>query len=55
MIFAKVADIFFFSPLPSRLDHFSSHSIFLSLSLFVLGHEQEVTNGTDQRGTSNQG
>jgi hypothetical protein len=54
MIFAEVADLFFF-PLPSHMDHFSSQSNFLSLILFALGHEQEVTNGTDQRGTSNQG
>jgi hypothetical protein len=53
MMFAELQTFSLF--IPFHMDHFSSQLIFLSLILFVLGHEQEVANGTDQRGTSNQG
>jgi hypothetical protein len=47
MIFAELADLFFFPP-PFSYGSLFFPIYFLSLILFVLGHEQEVTNGTDQ-------
>jgi hypothetical protein len=55
MIYAVVADFDLFSPCPANQFSTFLPNYFPSFILFVVGHEQEVTNGTDQRGTSDQG